>query len=47
MSATPLEFVASIALMTEALSAATAKMGTLSRQTSIPARHQVRPFTTQ
>lgn len=42
MSVAPLDSVASTALMKEALSAATARMVTLSKQTSVPARPQVR-----
>lgn len=42
MSATPLDYVASTVLMREALSAATARMVTLSKQTSAPARPQVK-----
>lgn len=42
MNAIPLDYVASTAIMREALSAATARMVTLSKQTSVPARPQVR-----
>lgn len=42
MSVTPLDSVASTALMKEAPSAATARMVTLSKQTSVHARCQVR-----
>lgn len=47
MSVIPLDYVASTALMREALSAATARMVTLLKQTSVPARHQVRMDTAQ
>lgn len=42
MNVIPPDYVASTVLMREALSAATARMVTLSKQTSIPARPQVR-----
>lgn len=42
MSVIPPDYVASTALMREALSAATARTVTLLKQTSVPARPQVR-----
>lgn len=47
MNVIPLDCVASTALMREALSAATARMVTLLKQTSVPARPQVRMDTAQ
>lgn len=41
MNVIPPDFVASTALMREALSAATARMATLWKQISVPARPQV------
>lgn len=42
MSVIPLDYAANTALMREALSAATARMATLLKPTSVPAKPQVR-----